>query len=133
MSSGLSCVMLDQPISTVSSWVLPDTVTSQLPFTYHLDRLPSPGGPLTWRSHPLDHNSNQLRSGETSSLERPPPGSSLNWKPPETAFSSCCTLTHHSLFWGASPFLMDFKFFGGKDSIKIIFTDLLFCTSKKSI
>lgn len=66
-------------------------------------------------------------------LERPPPGSSLNWNPPGTAFSSCCTLTHRSLFWGASPFLMGFKFFGGKDSIKIIFTDLLFCTSKKFI
>lgn len=79
---------------------------------------------LTWRNHPLHHNSNQLPSGETSSL------AGAAWKPRGTVFSSCCTLTHHSLSWGAPP-LIGFKFFGGKDSIKIIFIDLLFCTSKK--
>lgn len=106
-----------------------NTVTSRLSFTYHWDRPPSlsplggstPQGSLSSPSHSLMgriHPFNQIPNSPLWRYLLTGP----TWKPGRILFLSCCTLIHCSFFWGASSLLTDFKLFGVKKNIKIIFT-----------
>lgn len=135
-SKGFFSAVLDPSMmpaySNIFFIVFPDTVTSQLSFYTtctdspcgHLSAAAHPRAhSLAWGIPPPDHSPSQLLSTDSSSRS--------TRKPRRTLFSSCWAFTHPSFFWGASPLSKDFKLSRAKDSIKIIFIDVLLSTHKK--
>lgn len=128
---GLFSVVLDPSMTPAYSntfTIFPDTVTSQLPF--YTTRTDAPSGHPSVAAHPRAH----FRAWGIPHPTTTPAGSSPQTAPcsretSENTLLVLGALTQPSFFRGPSPLSTDFKLSGAKDSIKIIFIEVLLSAS----